>query len=159
MAAAVKQPQVQPPRDADLMPPPSKPVAFEPPKPGQLDGWEQKKARAADSDDEEFGPALPQQQQTKLRRREDALYLFFFRSVVVVFSHAALHRMGGALMPGEGDAIAQFVQSGQRIPRRGEIGLTSKQIEDFEKLGFVMSGSRHKRMNAIRMRKESQIYS
>jgi len=66
---------------------------------------------------------------------------------------------GGALMPGEGSAIASFVQAGQRIPRRGEIGLTSEQIEGFEKSGFVMSGSRHKRMNAIRIRKESQVYS
>jgi len=66
---------------------------------------------------------------------------------------------GGALMPGEGEAIAEFVQAGKRIPRRGEIGLTSEQIEEFEKLGYVMSGSRHKRMNAIRIRKENQVYS
>jgi len=66
---------------------------------------------------------------------------------------------GGALLPGEGAAIAGFVQAGQRIPRRGEIGLTSDQIENFEHLGFVMSGSRHKRMNAIRIRKENQVYS
>jgi NF-kappa-B-activating protein C-terminal domain len=29
---------------------------------------------------------------------------------------------GGALRPGEGEAIAQYVQSGKRIPRRGEVG-------------------------------------
>ena len=50
---------------------------------------------------------------------------------------------GGALLPGEGDAIAQFVQKGERIPRRGEIGLTSGEIASFEKLGYVMSGSRY----------------
>merc|ERR1711959_563732 len=66
---------------------------------------------------------------------------------------------GGALMPGEGDAIAAFVQSGERIPRRGEVGLTTDQIEAFEDLGFVMSGSRHRRMNAVRIRKENQVYS
>jgi len=66
---------------------------------------------------------------------------------------------GGALLPGEGAAIAGFVQAGQRIPRRGEIGLTSEEIENYETLGFVMSGSRHKRMNAIRIRKENQVYS
>jgi len=66
---------------------------------------------------------------------------------------------GNALLPGEGEAIAGFVQAGQRIPRRGEVGLTSTEIEDFEKLGYVMSGSRHKRMNAIRIRKENQVYS
>lgn len=122
---------------------------------------------------------------------------------------------GGALMPGEGTAIASFVQKGQvkcivgsgvkndhttrvplreakpndsvqslmflisthffpfpplpsppfssltgmRIPRRGEVGLTSNQISAFEQEGYVMSGSRHQRMNAIRIRKENQVYS
>ena len=49
--------------------------------------------------------------------------------------------------------MSQFVESGQRIPRRGEIGLSSEQIEGFEASGYVMSGSRHRRMNAVRMRK------
>lgn len=49
---------------------------------------------------------------------------------------------GGNLLPGEGEAMAAFVQEGKRIPRRGEIGLTSSEIEDFEDAGFVMSGSR-----------------
>ncbi|ANQ05866.1 Heat shock protein 86 family [Plasmodium coatneyi] len=66
---------------------------------------------------------------------------------------------GVAMMPGEGQAIAQFVQKGKRIPRRGEVGLSAEAIENFESLGYVMSGSRHKRMNAIRMRKENQVYS
>mmetsp|Transcript_13160 Transcript_13160/g.30923 ORF Transcript_13160/g.30923 Transcript_13160/m.30923 type:complete len:458 (-) Transcript_13160:176-1549(-) len=66
---------------------------------------------------------------------------------------------GGALLPGEGDAIAAYVQSGKRIPRRGEVGMDADQIDQFEQLGYVMSGSRHKRMNAVRMRKENQVYS
>ncbi|KAI3979757.1 hypothetical protein MKX01_013852 [Papaver californicum] len=66
---------------------------------------------------------------------------------------------GGALRPGEGDAIAQFVQQGKRIPRRGEVGLSADEISKFESLGYVMSGSRHQRMNAIRIRKENQVYS
>ncbi|XP_053990389.1 NF-kappa-B-activating protein-like [Hylaeus volcanicus] len=66
---------------------------------------------------------------------------------------------GGALRPGEGEAMAQFVQTGQRIPRRGEVGLTASEIESFESLGYVMSGSRHRRMNAVRIRKENQVYS
>ncbi len=49
--------------------------------------------------------------------------------------------------------------SGKRIPRRGEVGLSSEEIERFENLGYIMSGSRHSRMNAIRMRKENQIYT
>ena len=56
-------------------------------------------------------------------------------------------------------AIAQYVQNNMRIPRRGEIGWTGKEIESFEGQGYVMSGSRHKRMNAVRLRKENQVYN
>lgn len=66
---------------------------------------------------------------------------------------------GKALLPGEGAAMAKYVEEGKRIPRRGEIGLTSDEIEKFEDAGFVMSGSRHRRMEAVRLRKENQIYS
>ena len=41
----------------------------------------------------------------------------------------------------------------------GEIGLTSEEISTFEDSGYVMSGSRHRRMEAVRLRKENQIYS
>jgi len=66
---------------------------------------------------------------------------------------------GGALLPGEGDAMAAYVQSGKRIPRRGEVGLSADEIQHFEDIGYVMSGSRHSRMNAIRIRKENQVYT
>ena len=66
---------------------------------------------------------------------------------------------GGALLPGEGEAMAAYVAEGKRIPRRGEIGLTSNEIEHYEDAGYVMSGSRHRRMEAVRIRKENQIYS
>jgi len=68
---------------------------------------------------------------------------------------------GGALLRGEGSAMAAFLQDSTdtRIPRRGEIGLTSDEIASFESVGYVMSGSRHKRMNAVRMRKENQVIS
>lgn len=49
---------------------------------------------------------------------------------------------GHALLPGEGAAMAEYVKAGKRIPRRGEIGLTSDEIANFEKSGYVMSGSR-----------------
>ena len=49
---------------------------------------------------------------------------------------------GKALLPGEGAAMAAYVAEGKRIPRRGEIGLTSDQIAAFEAVGYVMSGSR-----------------
>lgn len=68
---------------------------------------------------------------------------------------------GGALLRGEGSAMAAFLAEDPsvRIPRRGEIGLTSDQIAKYETVGYVMSGSRHKRMNAVRMRKENQVIS
>jgi hypothetical protein len=66
---------------------------------------------------------------------------------------------GKALMPGEGAAMAKFVEEGKRIPRRGEIGLTTDEIVKFETSGYVMSGSRHRRMEAVRLRKENQVYS
>lgn len=49
---------------------------------------------------------------------------------------------GKALLPGEGAAMAAYVAEGKRIPRRGEIGLTSDEIASFESVGYVMSGSR-----------------
>ncbi|KHJ46452.1 b member 6, family protein, ATP-binding cassette sub-family [Trichuris suis] len=66
---------------------------------------------------------------------------------------------GRNLLPGEGAAMAAYIAEGKRIPRRGEIGLTSEEIEKFENVGFVMSGTRHRRMEATRLRKENQIYS
>ena len=44
-----------------------------------------------------------------------------------------------------------------RIPRRGEVGWSGEQIEELEKAGYVMSGNRNKKMNAIRERKEGQV--
>lgn len=66
---------------------------------------------------------------------------------------------GGRLLQGEGSAMASYIQSGKRIPRRGEIGLTSDEISSYEGMGYVMSGSRHRRMEAVRQRKESQVYT
>lgn len=66
---------------------------------------------------------------------------------------------GGALLRGEGAAMAAYVENDERIPRRGEIGMESETIEKFEQAGYVMSGSRHRRMNAVRVRKENQVIS
>ncbi|CAH8846435.1 unnamed protein product [Trichobilharzia szidati] len=81
--------------------------------------------------------------------------------VLPVNEHSSLIPLdyGRALLPGEGAAMAAYIAEGKRIPRRGEIGLTSDEIESFEKQGYVMSGSRHRRMEAVRLRKENQIYS
>lgn len=64
---------------------------------------------------------------------------------------------GKNLLPGEAAAMRQYVESGQRIPRRGEIGLDQNKIMQYEASGFVMSGSRNARMNAVRVRKETQV--
>ncbi|PPQ99667.1 hypothetical protein CVT24_009739 [Panaeolus cyanescens] len=94
-----------------------------------------------ESDDEDVGPQ-PMFKKTGNKKVDERAY-------------------GGALLRGEGSAMAAFLQDGteSRIPRRGEIGLTSEEIAKFEDVGYVMSGSRHKRMNAVRMRKENQVIS
>ena len=50
---------------------------------------------------------------------------------------------GKDLLRGEGAAMAAFVAQGKRIPRRGEIGVTSEDIGVFENVGYVMSGTRY----------------
>lgn len=57
---------------------------------------------------------------------------------------------GKALLPGEGAAMAAYVAEGKRIPRRGEIGLTSDQIAAYEAVGYVMSGSRYVSYQIVR---------
>ena len=64
-------------------------------------------------------------------------------SVLFTSSCCCFVSFGGALLPGEGEAMAQYVKEGKRIPRRGEIGLTSDEIATFESSGYVMSGSRY----------------
>jgi len=64
---------------------------------------------------------------------------------------------GNALLQGEGEAMAHFVKTGERIPRRGEVDITAEKIEEYQSLGYVMSGDRHSRMNAVRLRKENQV--
>ena len=66
---------------------------------------------------------------------------------------------GANLRPGEAEGMAAFVQQAVRIPRRGEIGLSGEQIEAYQRAGFVMSGDQHKRMTAVRLRKENQVLS
>src|SRR4051812_42457617 len=61
------------------------------------------------------------------------------------------------MLKGEAAAYAAYAAQGKRIPRRGEIGLSSSEISEFESVGYVMSGTRHKAMEATRLRKENQI--
>ena len=39
--------------------------------------------------------------------------------------------------------MAAYIAEGKRIPRRGEIGLLPEEIQAYEDMGFVMSGSRY----------------
>ncbi|PRP80733.1 NKAP-like protein-like [Planoprotostelium fungivorum] len=64
---------------------------------------------------------------------------------------------GGDISRSEAEAMSKYVQDNMRIPRRGEIGLNPDEISKFEDAGFVMSGSRNKRMTAVRVKKESQV--
>ena len=98
---------------------------------------------ADDDSDSEIGPRPALIMETRSNKRIDE------------------RQYGGALLRGEGSAMAAFLQedTNVRIPRRGEIGLTSDEIANFESVGYVMSGSRHKRMNAVRIRKENQVIS
>jgi hypothetical protein len=84
-----------------------------------------------------------------------------FKAITLSNGKKDERQYGGALLRGEGSAMAAFLQDGtdSRIPRRGEIGLTSDEIAQYETAGYVMSGSRHRVMNAVRMRKENQVIS
>lgn len=99
----------------------------------------EKEVQSDSSSSSEIGPSLPK--------------------ASVIAQSKSHNPYGGALLAGEGEAMAQFTSEGQRIPRRGEIGVDSAEIEKFESVGFVMSGSRHRRMNAVRIRKENQVIS
>ena len=87
------------------------------------------------------------------------MLIFYLLFLVSMLFFLLQINYGGALLAGEGAAIAQYVQQNLRIPRRGEIGWSGEEIEQLENEGYVMSGSRHKRMNAVRLRKENQVYS
>uniref|UniRef100_A0A0N4Z0N7 Nkap_C domain-containing protein n=1 Tax=Parastrongyloides trichosuri TaxID=131310 RepID=A0A0N4Z0N7_PARTI len=66
-------------------------------------------------------------------------------------------KYGDNISRNEGTAFAAFISQGKRIPRRGEIGLSSNQITEYERAGYVMSGSKNLKMEAVRIRKENQV--
>jgi len=99
----------------------------------------ERRAKEDESEEEQMiGPQLPQKVQLSKKDIRDS---------------------STQLLKGEGEAMAAYIAEGKRIPRRGEIGLTSDEITAYEEDGWVMSGSRHRRMEAVRLRKENQIYS
>ncbi|KAF6779150.1 hypothetical protein AHF37_05138 [Paragonimus kellicotti] len=118
-----------------------------------------------DSDEDEQKQFIRQMKAKKReierKRAQEEEEVGFIGPLLPVAEHSNLLPLdyGHALLPGEGAAMAAYIAEGKRIPRRGEIGLTSEEIEKFEVQGYVMSGSRHRRMEAVRLRKENQIYS
>ncbi len=130
MASSFSQPS-----QINAMPPPPVPASAKGKEPAFDD-------EDSDDDDDDVGPQ-PIGVKTSSRAKVDE------------------RQYGGALLRGEGSAMAAFLKDGTdvRIPRRGEIGLSSNEIARFEDVGYVMSGSRHRRMNAVRMRKENQVIS
>lgn len=50
------------------------------------------------------------------------------QNLLILLSFLFFFSFGKALLPGEGAAMAAYVEEGKRIPRRGEIGLTSDEI-------------------------------
>ncbi|KAH9839242.1 ras-induced vulval development antagonist-domain-containing protein [Rhodofomes roseus] len=130
---AAAQGSASPPKAPPSMPPPARPAS----QPAMDDEEDE-----GEDEDDEVGPQLPQRLNNSRSKVDERQY-------------------GGALLRGEGSAMAAFLKDGtdMRIPRRGEIGLESDEITAFESVGYVMSGSRHRRMNAVRMRKENQVIS
>lgn len=106
---------------------------------------EMREAEAAREKMEEaamIGPAIP----NHLQQKQAAL-----------IDTAKRVNYGKDMLRGEAAAMASYIAQGKRIPRRGEIGLSSAEILEFEKIGYVMSGTRHKSMEATRLRKENQV--
>jgi len=101
-------------------------------------------AGESDDDDVVIGPKLPGSDKT---------------SVATTSAGGKRMDYGKDIRKSEAEAIAAYIKEGKRIPRRGEIGLSTDDIEMYEKMGYVMSGSRHRRMEATRTRIENQVYS
>lgn len=108
-----------------------------------------------DEEDEEVGPQLPVEMTTggsSAVKYDSKAYVPSPLYMSEANPPPSSSRRYAHMRPGEGAAMAAFAADGQRIPRRGEIGLTSEEIDKYEQSGYVMSGSRHRRMNAVRMR-------
>jgi hypothetical protein len=104
---------------------------------------EKKKKKAKTGKDEKAAVVLPTEEED-----DDALWVEKKTAAPAFVGPVPLPQVsapgyGGAMLPGEAEAYAKYVKENTRIPRRGEVGLTSEEIEKFESLGYVMSGSRY----------------
>ncbi|VDM78511.1 unnamed protein product [Strongylus vulgaris] len=108
-------------------------------------------AREAREEQEMPGPALPEHLNAR-----NQLGLNIKAKGPTPSNCYYVYSYGKDMLKGEAAAMAAYAARGERIPRRGEIGLSSAEISEFEKVGYVMSGTRHKAMEATRLRKENQ---
>ena len=128
---------------------------------GEEDMWVEKggtsRMRKEDdgSGEDDYGPKLPTDMSAKDRKRAQCVFLLFTPSTSWNQERAEPRYTG--MLYGEAEAMELYAAEGKRIPRRGEIGMDAEKIEEFEAAGYVMSGNRHKRMNAVRIRKENQV--
>ena len=76
----------------------------------------------------------------------------FYVSTNMLILRLSVTSYGKFLLPGEGAAMAAYIEEGKRIPRRGEIGLESEEIEGYEKQGYIMSGSRYVQIMSLCIR-------
>ncbi|KAJ2498529.1 hypothetical protein GGH96_004253 [Coemansia sp. RSA 1972] len=67
------------------------------------------------------------------------------------------HGLGSVQRSGDGLLSSGFIQSSDRIPRRGEIGMDLNKIEQWENAGYVMSGNRRSRVNDTQVHREGQV--
>lgn len=51
---------------------------------------------------------------------------YFINKLLPVDAIAGKTNYGGGLLKGEGSALAHYIETDQRIPRRGEVGLSSE---------------------------------
>jgi len=136
----------------------SKAVAIEKMPIGMTEGSFETK-EADEEEDDEYGPAPPPSRDANHPSLSTSSSTSLAASGVGAKGGTSKASYGGYLLPGEGAAIASYVQANKRVPRRGEVSWDGAQIDHLESVGYVMSGNRHKRMNEVRIRKENQVYS
>ncbi|KAH7949854.1 hypothetical protein HPB49_016287 [Dermacentor silvarum] len=102
--------------------------------------WGESPERPVNSDEEQSGKKKPSTESPDAQKRENDSDDDDEVIGPLPKQHVQLSAKdyGKALLPGEGAAMAAY---------------------SFESVGYVMSGSRHRRMEAVRLRKENQIYS
>ena len=85
--------------------------------------------------------------QTKMNMRHLSYHDNYLLFICVYWFLSFFKSFGGALLPGEGEAMAQCVKESKQIPWCGDIKHTNDEIAAFESSGYVISGSRCDRIS------------